>query len=132
MPYRDLHKAEKEKAVQYASEVLHRIAPPGDYATEHDRIRVAADMVGLPFSRTKDLWYKHPKANLTFAQGKQIEIRTGIPYEDRDISTTIENVARRLDDLVQQAARLLQGADPEFHDLFIAGFKNFRDQAVRH
>jgi len=97
--------------VEFAQHALRwHIAPPS-VGSVKARLRHAASKLGWSSNRAKDVWYGDPRIRISADELRAIEEITGLRYGREEL--------RSVDELIEQADRILGHTDEDFFRPFI-------------
>lgn len=107
-------------AVEFAQFGLRERIAPRSIGPVKARLRHATTVMRRrkwSANRVKDTWYADSRISPSADEIRDIEELTGLRYGREEI--------REIDDLIQQADALLEGADPDFHSPFVTAMRSF-------
>lgn len=98
-----------------------RIAPVGSGASKGERLLNAALALRWKISRAKSVWYGDERVSIKPHELRKIEELSGVTYVEfiRDGKAEVRSVEQ----LINQADALLDGADEDFYRPFLAALR---------
>lgn len=110
-------KSEKSEmsCVEFAQYALRSHVAPPALGPVKARLRHAARKLGWTPNRVKDVWYADPRISIDGDELRTIEEHTGLRYGREELRT--------VDELIEQADRILGHTDEDFFRPFIAALR---------
>lgn len=114
MSEKQLEKSEMS-SVEFAQYALRNHVSPPTIGSVKARIRHASRRLGWTANRVKDAWYADPRISIGADEIKKIEEETGLRYGREEL--------RSVEELINRADALLDGADEDFYRPFLAALR---------
>lgn len=101
--------------VEFAQYALRSHIAPPELGPVKARLRHAARKLEWSASRVKDIWYADPRVRISADELRKIEEYTGLRYGREEL--------RSVDELIEQADRILGHTDEDFYRPFLAALR---------
>src|SRR5690606_32451564 len=94
-------------AAEFAQYALRGYVAPPAVGPVKARLRHATQKLGWSANRVKDVWYADPRISISADELRTIEEHTGLRYGREELRT--------VDELIEQADRILGHTDEDFY-----------------
>lgn len=102
-------------SVEFTQYALRNYIAPANVGSVKARLRHASRRLGWSPSRTRECWYARDRVRVSADEIRKIEEQTGLRYGLEELRT--------IDELINRADALMDGADADFYRPFLAAMR---------